>query len=105
MQLGYSFTEGLSPKCRRPSRASALQENVANTFAAFSSSSDKGFASPEEFEMRVEVFKENIIQLADLNTNLSDYIVSCPCVRAGDAMLQLHGLQQPLLTGAAGGGQ
>ena len=57
-----------------------LQENVTNTFAAFSSSNDKGFASAEEFEMRVEVFKENIVQLQELNTNLSDYIVGAPAI-------------------------
>ena len=57
-----------------------LQEDVSNTFAAFSTSNDKGFASQEDFEMRVEVFKENIVQLQELNTNLSDYIVGAPAI-------------------------
>ena len=51
------------------------QENVTNTFAAFASASDKGFASPQEFEMRVEVFKENLQQLQQLNANASDFVV------------------------------
>ena len=48
---------------------------MTNTFAAFASASDKGFANPEEFEMRVEVFKENLQQLQDLNANASDFLV------------------------------
>ena len=51
------------------------QENVTNTFAAFASSNDKGFSSPQEFEMRVEVFKENIQQLQELNANASEFVV------------------------------
>jgi hypothetical protein len=68
---GGSLYDVLTARCT----SVGLQENVTNTFAAFSSSNDKGFASPEEFQMRVEVFKENIVQLQALNTNLSDYIV------------------------------
>ena len=51
------------------------QENVTNTFAAFASANDKGFGSPQEFEMRVEVFKENLQQLQELNANASEFVV------------------------------
>ena len=60
----------------RTSSFENLQENVTNTFAAFSNLNDKGFASPQEFEKRAQVFKENILQLLELNTKRSDYIVS-----------------------------
>ena len=63
------------------------QENVTNTFAAFASTSDKGFASPQEFEMRVEVFKENLEQLQQLNTNASEFVVRlCMVVRGNYCM-------------------
>ena len=52
-------------------------------YAAFAGASDKGFANPQEFQMRVEVFKENLQQLAELNANTSEFIVSsvhCPAL-------------------------
>lgn len=47
--------------------------------------------------MRVEVFKENIVQLQDLNTNLSDYIVGYLC--RVDTPVEWH-CQRQLLTAA-----
>ena len=52
-----------------------MQVNVSNTFAAFASANDKGFSSPQEFQMRVDVFKDNLQQLQDLNANSSEMIV------------------------------
>ena len=54
----------------------SMQENITNTFAAFASATDKGFSSPQEFELRLEVFKENIQQLQELNTNTTEFYVS-----------------------------
>ena len=84
-EWGHACNSIVPPKLTHSLPSGLPQENATNTFAAFSGANEKGFASQEEFEMRVEIFKENLQKLEGLNANSSDMIVSFQLIRVPEA--------------------